>query len=247
MPKLPDEPPSYLKRVDRDREYAYVTLTDPATKKRRTYRLGPYGSPESRQRYAQVLATWEAKRRALPDAAPPPSRLTVTQLCFLYWRDIQSRYSRSELAGIKQAIRVLRALLGTSDAAAVGPNAMRTVRDAMIVGGWDSERERWPWSRPFIAKQVSRIGAIFKWAAAHELIPIATYHTIKALEPLRRGQSAAREPERVRPASTSAIAATKRHVSRQVEAMIGLQLLTGMRSGEVTAMRPCDIDMTGEH
>ena len=85
MPRKPNPgPPPYRSRTDYGRKYAIVTLADPATKRRRTYRLGPYDTAESRQRYAQLLATWEAKRRALPDAAPPPSRLTVTQLCFHY-------------------------------------------------------------------------------------------------------------------------------------------------------------------
>jgi integrase len=40
--------------------------------------------------------------------------------------------------------------------------------------------------------------------------------------------------------------ATLPHVSAQVQAMIGLQLLTGMRSGEVCIMRTGDIDRTGK-
>jgi integrase len=36
------------------------------------------------------------------------------------------------------------------------------------------------------------------------------------------------------------------HVSRQVAAMIELQRLTGMRSGEVTILRGCDLDTSGK-
>jgi len=40
--------------------------------------------------------------------------------------------------------------------------------------------------------------------------------------------------------------ALKPHVSKQAWAIIELQRLTGMRSGEVLIMRGCDLDMTGE-
>ena len=36
------------------------------------------------------------------------------------------------------------------------------------------------------------------------------------------------------------------HVSPQIRAMVELQRFTGMRPGEVTIMRPCDIDRASE-
>jgi len=42
------------------------------------------------------------------------------------------------------------------------------------------------------------------------------------------------------------VEAVQPFVSRQVWAMIQLQLLTGARAGELTRMRPCDIDRSGD-
>ncbi len=50
----------------------------------------------------------------------------------------------------------------------------------------------------------------------------------------------------VRPVPQEAIDAIRPYVSRQVWAMIELQLLTAARPGEICMMRPCDIDRTGK-
>ncbi|MCY2952754.1 MAG: hypothetical protein NTU53_12395, partial [Planctomycetota bacterium] len=62
---------------------------------------------------------------------------------------------------------------------------------------------------------------------------------------LRIGKTEARKSEPVKPVAEGHIEATLAHVSPQVKSMIELQLITGMRPGEVCAMRTCDIDSTG--
>ncbi len=58
--------------------------------------------------------------------------------------------------------------------------------------------------------------------------------------------TSARESEPVRPVPDEHVDAIRPFVSRQIGAMIELQRLTGMRSGEVAAMRGRDIDMAGK-
>jgi integrase len=141
---------------------------------------------------------------------------------------------------------VLRQLYGETPAADFGPNALRTVREAMIRGDAKVDPPRPAWSRQTVNRRVHRVRAIFKWAVAHELLPVSVYQALCTMEGLRRGQSEARETEPVSCAPETAIAAVKAIVSRQVAAMIDLQLLTGMRPGEVVIMRPCDLDMGGK-
>ena len=57
---------------------------------RRTYYLGPYGSPESRQRYERLIAEWLAQGRRTPIEAS--ADLTVTQLCAVFWRHAKQHY-----------------------------------------------------------------------------------------------------------------------------------------------------------
>ncbi|GAF84232.1 unnamed protein product [marine sediment metagenome] len=84
---------------------------------------------------------------------------------------------------------------------------------------------------------------MFKWAVAQEMVPVTTHQALKTLEGLRRGEEGVRESAPVKPVPQEHIDAIRHHVSRQVWAMVQLQLLTGMRSQEVTLMRRADMNM----
>ena len=78
---------------------------------------------------------------------------------------------------------------------------------------------------------------MFKWGVANELIPASVHHALLAVGGLRLGRCQARESEPVRPVPVEHVNAVLPHVSPQVAAMVRLQLLTGMRPGEVVVMR----------
>jgi len=66
-----------------------------------------------------------------------------------------------------------------------------------------------------------------------------------AVEGLRAGRTGARESAPVRPVPGDVVEATLPFMTPQVAAMVRLQLLTGMRPGEVIAMRGIDLDTSG--
>ncbi|MCH8244012.1 MAG: DEAD/DEAH box helicase, partial [Planctomycetes bacterium] len=68
----------------------------------------------------------------------------------------------------------------------------------------------------------------------------------ETLRGLRTGRSDAVESDPVKPVPVSFVDAIQSHVSRQVWVMIQIQELTGMRPGEMTAIRGCDLNMTGD-
>ena len=80
-----------------------------------------------------------------------------------------------------------------------------------------------------------------------ELIPPPVHHGLQTVSGLRAGRSDSPESEPVRPVPEDLVQAVLPHVPSVVAAMIQLQMLTGMRPGEVCAMRACDIDHTGKH
>jgi integrase len=86
---------------------------------------------------------------------------------------------------------------------------------------------------------------MFKWAVENELVPSSLYHGLQAVAGLKAGRSGASEPQSVKPVSIDFIQTVFPFVSRQVKAMIQIQLLTGMRSGEIVVMRGSDIDTSG--
>src|SRR5690606_20629907 len=137
--------------------------------RRRDFYCGEWGTPECRQRYAELIFEWQATRR-WPLAQPTTNReLTVIELVQRYWRGAKAYYSDGEATTIRTAWLVLIEQAGQLPAASIGPVKMRAVREAMIAKGWN---------RGHINKQMHRLGAIFKWAASNELLPVTVYQSI---------------------------------------------------------------------
>src|SRR5262249_43516012 len=158
----------------------------------------------------------------------------------------------SEVDTIRQAMRPLKALYGPTQAAEFGPLALAAVQQRMIDVGW---------CRTYVNKQVVRGKGLFKWAVSRGLVPSQVFHGLQAvsgeslpsqlshgLQPvsaLRRGRPSARESKPVSPVPEPFIEAVKPFVSPQIRAMIELQVLTGMRPGEVCIMRSRDLETGG--
>ena len=77
------------------------------------------------------------------------------------------------------------------------------------------------------------------------MVPPYVYQALVTVEGLRAGRSEARETEAVKPVLESHVESVKPFISRQVEALIDLQLLTAARPGELLKLRPIDLDTTG--
>ncbi len=100
--------------------------------------------------------------------------------------------------------------------------------------------------RGVVNQRIGRIKRMFRWAVENELVPAAVLHGLQAVAGLQRGRSPARETEPIKPVPEPFVTATLPHVRPQVAAMIQLQLLAGMRPGELVIMRAIDIDMTSK-
>jgi integrase len=205
---------------------------------RRLY-LGRYDLPQTRESYDRLIAEWLTNGRQLPVA---PDERTVVELCADYWTYCQDYYrgangrTTSTVDCIRQALKPLRRSYGSVPAAQFGPLALRAVRQVWIDQGL---------ARKTINSRTSEVKRLFKWGASHELIPGQTYRDLKAVEGLRAHRSGARETQPVRPVPLSSVEAIEPHVSRQVWALVQLQLLTGARGGELILMRAVDLDMGG--
>ena len=246
MPKTP----SYRRRKGRNQ--ALVTLTDSTTRKRRDYWLGEYGTPESRELYHRVIAEWEARGRRLPRPPEEPTQLRQSETLELsvLLRDFK-RFSEQhdeygEYRSFVILMRLMKKLFGRTPASEFGPKKLRMLRDEMIRGDATENPPRRPWSRKYINQQVQRIRRIFKWAAAHEMVPATVYQTLRTVEPLKRGRCAAREHPKVGPAPSDMVDAVLPFLSKPVRGLVELQLLTGARAGELIELRVCDIEVDKE-
>jgi integrase len=133
---------------------------------------------------------------------------------------------------MRDAIRPLRKLHGNAEAAGFGPMALRSVQSEMIRAGL---------CRTTINARINRIRRIFKWGVGAELVPPSVYEALRCIEPLRRGRTAAPEPEGVHPVSAADIEAALPFLPPPVTAMVRIQVLTGCRTGEILSMRGCDL------
>ena len=230
MPRLVHQNPSYRKH--RASGQAIVTLSG------QDFYLGPHGTKASRAEYDRLIGEWLANGRRL---SGPTYDCYVTELVDAFWTFAEGYYGgsrqRGELGAYAMALKILRRLYGKTHTRDFRPTSLKSVREAMIQAGW---------ARTFINRQIGRVRRVFGWGVEHELVAPDVFQGIKAVAGLRRGRSEARESAPVRPVPEADVDAVLPYVSRQVKAMIELQLVTGMRPGEACAMRGCDIDTTGK-
>jgi integrase len=148
-----------------------------------------------------------------------------------HYRTPDGRPSR-ELDNLRDALRTVKELYGHTPAASFGPLALRSVRQAMIAAGLKSTT---------VNARVHRVRRMFRWAASVELIPASVVGALETVEGLKRGRSAAKDPDPVRSVPVEDVERVSPHLPRPVAAMVTLQLLTGCRLGEVAAMRGCNL------
>jgi hypothetical protein len=105
----------------------------------RTYYLGKWKSPESKEAYNSLLAQWRANNCAFPELA---SEATVADIILAYWRHAELHYRNADgtttdgLHPLKSALTVLHKLYGTTSAGRFGPLVLKAVRKGMIDKGW---------------------------------------------------------------------------------------------------------------
>jgi integrase len=232
-PKTPRRLPKY--RHYKPKDLAVVRIDG------RDHYLGRYGSEESREKYRRLVAAWVAGTPVPPPRDAGDAGISVAELLLAYLRFADGYYRKGgrptrEPLNVRHAARPLRQLYGLTPAREFGPLALKVVRQAMVDAGL---------CRGEINRRVRRVVRVFKWGVENELVEPAVHAALKAVPGLRKGRSEARESEPVRPVPEPMVAAVEPFVARQVWAMVQLQLLTGMRPGEVTRMRTADLDMAG--
>ena len=171
-----------------------------------------------------------------------PQAITLRALAAMFMRHAKGHYRKrgqptSELDLYRRLLRRLVKTFGSITATEFGPLKLRRFRQGMIDDGW---------TRKSINNQISRVRHVFAWAVGEELVPAATLVALQKVAGLQADRSDAAEPEPIQPVAEADVNAVLPHVSRQVADMVRVQLLTGCRPGEVCAIRPVDVDRTGD-
>jgi integrase len=233
MPATIPRIPAY--RLHKPSGLAVVTMEG------RDHYLGRYGSDISKTEYQRLIGEWCARGRPLTGGGRASGDSTVNEIMLgyveyslTYYRDADGRTSR-EPETMKLAFRPLKALYGHTDAQAFGPLALKTVRQKMIESGL---------ARSVINQRIGYIKRMFRWASEQELIPPGIYHGLDAVTALQRGRSAAKETTPVSAVPDEYVDAVLPFLPPTLQAMVGVQRLTGMRSGELVRLTSSQIDMS---
>ena len=202
--------------------------------------LGRYGAPDTQDAYERAISEWLANKQ-LPQVSK--DNITIGELCLEYWNHCEEYYSKpdgtytSSIDKVKQAIRPVRKLYGSTLANDFGARALRTIQNSWV------EKEL---TRKTINDYMKVIAQMFKWAASHEKVDIMVYHSVATVGNLKAGRSNAKESIPIKPVLESHIDAIRPYVSRQVWALVQLQLLTGTRAGELLKLRACDLNVSSK-
>ena len=202
----------------------------------RMHYLGKHGNPTNRQRYNALLAEWEANGRQLPVAT---DEITIRELVAKYTEHCKGWYRKPDgspttmMDCVRLALRTIEKLYGPLPAPEFGPTQLRAMRGSMIREGL---------CRSVINARIWTVKRMFKWASSYELIEANVWSRLLSVESLQRGRSDAKETGKILPVSRPDVDAVLPHLSPVLQAMVELQWKTGMRPGEVCAMRPCDIE-----
>ncbi len=231
--------PKYRHQKVKGHDYAFVDLNGV-----RRY-LGEYDSPESKNSYDRLIAEWLETGRskiAAPALSTKPKEASVLELCGRFWEHVENYYRKpdgtatSEQDIFRQVIRTIKQLYAGLRVSEFGPRALKAVRQQFI------ERKI---CRDTANKYTSRVKSVFKWGVEQELVPPSVWHGLQAVAGLRRGRCEAPESEGVEPVQQTHVDAIQPFVSKQVWALIKLQLFTAARPGELVMLRSADIDKSG--
>lgn len=228
--------PSY--RLHRQSGQAIVTIAG------RDYLLGPHNSPESHERYKQLLAqSLLGNLEPAPTAAAAPALPTVAELVERFYAFADGYYQRGnvptgEADNYRQVGRHLIAVYGTTPTTSFRTADLEAFQQHLI---------GLRWARKLINRQVKRVVRMFKWAARQQgLYPAAQVFELMVVEPLKAHRTAAKELPRVAPVPHERMQQVVGTLSPVLRTMVLVQYYTGMRSGELVKLRPVDLDQSGD-
>lgn len=218
----------------------------------RDFYLGKYGTQESRERYAVLIADYLTIGSRGPVPEPESDRgRSVDEVIAAYWEQIErsGRYTKngeptSERSWIRDSLKPLSSLFGETLASEFGPRKLHAVRAWIVETSIASGRKL---ARSTVNSRIRRIVMVFRWAAEMELVEPSVWHGLQAVRGLRKGESnQVTESRGIRAVPRGDVEATLEHLNSVVAAMVELQWLTGMRPGEVRTMRTRHLDRSGD-
>ena len=219
----------------------------------RDHLLGPYGSDQSRFKYAALVAQVagglqidplaNSNRGTLPrNEREADSGPSVAELLLAFKKHADGYYVKNgkptaEVDCFASAMRPVRELFAMLPARDFTPLCLKAVREAFIAKGW---------SRGFVNKETNRLRHVWKWGVSNGLVPVATWQALTAVAPLKAGKCAAPDHKRREAVDDDRIESVRPHLSRSHRDLFDLLRATGARPSELLGLSMTDINASGE-
>ncbi|GEM_PF-2421904 len=209
---------------------------------------------EAEVQYRRLLAEMLLQQQGGP---PPGERaptdryelLSVAGALTRYLRYAEHKYhDHRQRARVRAACAVAVAHYGTKPVADFDQLALQAVREVLL--RTQSRRVKDPkraptLSRRYVNKLVSCLQTAWTWLESQKYAPPGSAAALRTVVALRKHEGG-REVKRSVAVEDWVVDATLPYCNFAVRAMVQLGRLTGMRPGEVCAMRRCDIATTAE-
>lgn len=237
MPRPKSAVPPYRHHKSTGRAVVYVD--------RKSVFLGKYDSPESRQRYAEIVSkitSGQTAELSRPNVARLSTINSVASLCLRFVAEKMPSYADAEQHCFRGAMRILVSLFGETPTADFGPIRLRTVRAAMVEGdphAVDCKGEpkpRKPWSRSFVNHQIKRLRRLFSWGVGWEIVPGQVATDLGKVESLKLGETDAPEGRPRRSVPVADQLAVRGLLNPLQQDVFDLLLMTGARPGEIIGL-----------
>jgi integrase len=210
-------------RLHRASGQAVVTLQG------RTYYLGKYGSPESKEKFHRLVA----ESLVSPTFGTSKKRVTISEAVVKYLEHCHEYYSEKERVVLHHALKPLIELCPALPLQEFGVVQFKVIR------AWWVKKDC---SRQYVNSQMKRIVRFAKWTVSEALADPSIHHALKCVEPLKRGRCDVREAEPVKPVSDEDIEKTLPFLPPILQDMVRLHQVLGCRPGELVRITPAIID-----
>ena len=203
--------------------------------KKRVY-LGKWGDPATEAKYrAYINEITRPGGRVIKEESK-----TIADLALAFLSAHESYYVKNgkqtgQLQRFRASLEYPLKLYPTTPVDEFGPRKLLTVRNAMEESG--------RFARSYINTLVNCIRSVFRWGVENEIVSPETLTALTSVSPLKRRRSVARETEPVAPVDPAIVEKTLKFLPPTLADMVRVQRNTGMRPGEICAMRKGDLSI----
>lgn len=203
----------------------------------------------ARARWQMWLDTQWKKDEKVRDPSAAASVYRVRQLAVDYMEFAKATFVKdgAVTSHVWNVMYAMQAILDAHGDIAVrdfAPTQLAALRDAMV--NRIDEDGTYVRSVKTVNQRLYIIKEAFRWGVERGTVPAEVAYHLTMVKPLQKGRSLAKDPQAIKPVDEHWVAVTKDKLPQVVRDMIDVQWLTGMRPEEVCAMRPADIDRSGD-